>query len=255
MKGFPWGKLTPKAADKGTCTATPPKRRGTVKTVPSEKKRIIIAMEIITLNTLLITGNNMASAAEIIKAGGLVAVPTETVYGLAADGLNAAAVEKIYDVKNRPETNRISLLVSGMADVEKFCRDIPDAARGLAEKFWPGPLTMILFKKDVVPDIVTAGTDTVGVRCPDHPKTLELIRLAGVPLAAPSANMSGEPSPKNVTDVLTVFNGKIDAAIDGGQCVVGIESTIVDLTVRPPKILRQGGLSRIAIEEALNITL
>jgi L-threonylcarbamoyladenylate synthase len=197
----------------------------------------------------------MAPAAEIIKAGGLAAVPTETVYGLTADGLNAAAVEKIYDVKGRPETKPISLLVSGMADVEKFCRDVPEAAYLLAEKFWPGPLTMILYKQNNIPDVVTAGTDTVGVRCPDHPKTLELIRLAGVPLAAPSANMSGEPSPKNVNDVLKIFDGIIDAAIDGGACTVGIESTIVDMTVNPPKILRQGGLPRQTLEDALNMRL
>ncbi len=206
------------------------------------------------MKTLLITDDNMTPASEIIKTGGLVAVPTETVYGLAADGLNADAVEKIYDVKDRPETKPISLLVSGMADVEKFCRGIPDAAYELAERFWPGPLTMVLFKSDTVPDIVTAGVNTVGVRCPDHPKTLALIRLAGVPLAAPSANMSGEPSPKNVADVLKVFDGKIDAAIDGGRCTVGIESTIVDMTANPPKLLRQGGLSRDMIEAALNIT-
>mgnify|MGYP001375533812 FL=1 len=205
--------------------------------------------ETTTLKTLLITDENITAAADIIKTGGLVAVPTETVYGLAANGLDAAAVERIYTVKNRPETNRITLLISGMADAEAFCRDIPPEAYTLAEQFWPGPLTMILYKKNRIPDIVTAGTDTVGVRCPDHPKTLELIRLSGVPLAAPSANMSGEPSPKNVSDVLKVFNGKIEAAIDGGPCTVGIESTIVDMTVSPPKILRQGGLSRAAIEK------
>jgi L-threonylcarbamoyladenylate synthase len=205
------------------------------------------------LNTLLFTDNNMVSAAEIIKTGGLVAVPTETVYGLAASGLNGEAVQKIYDVKGRPETKPISLLVSGIADAEKFCRDVPEAAYLLAEKFWPGPLTMILFRKDNIPDIVTAGTATVGVRCPDHPKTLELLRLAGVPLAAPSANMSGEASPKNIADVLKVFDGKIEGAVDGGDCTIGIESTIVDMTVNPPKILRQGGLPRQALEDALNM--
>lgn len=207
------------------------------------------------MKTLLITDNNMTPAARIIKNGGLVAVPTETVYGLAANGLDGNAVMKIYEVKNRPETKPISLLVSGMADVDKFCREIPDAAYDLAEKFWPGPLTMILVKRDIVPDIVTAGGVTIGVRCPDHPKTLELIRLSGVPLAAPSANLSGEPSPKNVADVLKVFDGKIDGAVDGGVCTVGMESTIIDLTVHPPKILRQGGLPREAIENALNLQL
>lgn len=207
------------------------------------------------MKTLIITDDNMAPAAEIIKSGGLVAVPTETVYGLAANGLCGDAVQKIYDVKNRPGTKPISLLVSGMEDAEKFCRDIPDSAYLLAEKFWPGPLTMVLLKRNAVPDIVTAGGGTVGVRCPDHPKTLALIRLAGVPLAAPSANLSGAPGPKNVSDVLKVFDGKIEAAVDGGVCTVGIESTIVDLTVTPPRLLRQGGLPREKIESVLKLKL
>ena len=212
-------------------------------------------METIDLTTLLIKDNNMAPAADILRRGGLAAVPTETVYGLAANGLDDTAVQKIYEVKNRPETKPISLLVSGMADVERFCRGIPAEAYALAARFWPGPLTMVLLKKKNVPDIVTAGGGTVGVRCPDHPKTLELIRLAGVPLAAPSANMSGAPSPKNVDDVLRVFDGKIECAVDGGPCAVGIESTIVDMTAHPPRILRQGGLGRTDIESVLGIPL
>ena len=203
------------------------------------------------MQTLLITGNNITPAAEIIKNGGLVGVPTETVYGLAANGLDALAVQKIYDVKGRPETKPINLLVSGMADVEKFCRDIPDAAYRLAEKFWPGPLTIVMKKKDNVPDVVTAGGDTVGVRCPDHLKTLELIRLAAVPLAAPSANLSGRPSLKSADEVLKIFDGKIDAVIDGGQCSVGIESTIIGLTGGEAVLFRQGGLAADEIESVL----
>lgn len=203
------------------------------------------------MNTLFITDNDMTPAAAILKSGGLVAVPTETVYGLAANGLDGAAVEKIYQVKNRPEKKPISLLVSGMDDVRRFCRDIPEDAYILAEAFWPGPLTMVLWKDEIVPDIVTAGGDTVGVRCPDHPKALALIRLAGVPLAAPSANISGQPSPKAVAEVMRVFDGKIGAAIDGGPCAVGIESTVLDLTSVPLVILRQGGLPKEAIEGAL----
>ena len=204
------------------------------------------------MKTAIIT-DNMNDAAEVIKSGGLCAVPTETVYGLAANGLDPAAVEKIYEVKNRPETKPISLLVSGMDDVERFCKDIPDSAYVMAERFWPGPLTMILPRRDNVPDIVTAGGDTVGVRCPDHPMTLEIIRLAGVPLAAPSANISGQPSPKNLGQALEYFDGKIEAAVDGGQCGVGIESTIVDMTRTPPVILRLGGLSRQRISEEAGI--
>ena len=190
-------------------------------------------------------------AAEAIKRGELVAVPTETVYGLSSDGLNAAAVEKIYEVKGRPETKPINFLVTGMEMAEKFCRDIPQSAYILATKFWPGPLTIILWKKPNVPDIVTAGLNTVGVRCPAHPMTFALLKLADVPLATPSANISGMPSPKSRKDVLGYFDGKIPYVIDGGVCTVGIESTIVDLTGKIPKILRQGGLSQESIEEAL----
>jgi L-threonylcarbamoyladenylate synthase len=195
--------------------------------------------------------SNMAAAAEIIRNGGLVAVPTETVYGLAANGLDHDAVMKIYEVKNRPETKPISLLVTGMGDVEKFCREIPDPAYLLAQKFWPGPLTMILKRKSNVPDIVTSGGDTVGVRCPAHLKTLEIIRMSGVPLAAPSANLSGAPSPKNIKAVLDYFDGKIECAVDGGACIVGTESTILDLTVNPARILRQGGLPREELQNVL----
>ena len=128
---------------------------------------------------------------------------------------------------------------------------MPPEARILADAFWPGPLTMILEKSDLVPDIVTAGGATVGIRCPDHPLTLELLRACDVPLATPSANLSGGPSPKTAEEVLAVFRGKIPYVIDGGPCAVGTESTILDLTVSPPRILRQGGLPRRAIEETL----
>lgn len=200
----------------------------------------------------VVVSDRLDIAADVISSGGLVAVPTETVYGLAADGLNAAAVQKIYEVKGRPETKPISLLVSGIDDVERFCAEIPEAAYILAEKFWPGPLTMILRRKPgLVPDIVTAGGDTVGVRCPDHEMTLQLLRMAGVPLATPSANLSGMPSAKDLKSVLAYFDGKIPCAVDGGACTVGVESTIVDLTVTPYKILRQGGLPEERILEAL----
>ncbi len=203
------------------------------------------------MKTLILTEAGLDCACSVIKGGGLAAVPTETVYGLSADGLNPDAVERIYAVKGRPETKPINLLVSGMDSVRRFCRDIPDDAYTLAESFWPGPLTMILYKKSVVPDIVTAGGSTVGVRCPDHRLTLKLLELCGVPLATPSANISGMPSPKCAKDVLKYFDGKIPCVMDGGECRVGVESTIVDMTVFPHKILRQGGLSRADIEAVL----
>jgi len=196
-----------------------------------------------SLETELLTQNDIDRAAEVLRSGGLVAVPTETVYGLAADALNAEAVEAIYTVKGRPETKPISVLVSGMDMVETVCKDIPPLAYRLANAFWPGPLTMVLPDGGAVPSIVTSGGNTLGVRCPDHPATGSLIRTLGHPLAAPSANPSGMPSPKSADEVLAALDGKINAILDGGQCVVGVESTILDLTVTPPCMLRMGGIS------------
>lgn len=201
----------------------------------------------------MIRDGRVEAAAAIIRDGGLVAVPTETVYGLAANGLDGAAVEKLYEVKGRPEGKPISLLVSGMEQAEGLCRDIPEDAYKLAAAFFPGPLTLILPKRASVPSVVTAGGDTVGIRCPDQALTLELIRLAGVPLAAPSANPSGEKSPKDAETVLAYFDGRIDCVIDGGRCAVGVESTIVDMTKKPYRILRAGGLSDEEIESRTGI--
>ena len=183
--------------------------------------------------------------------GGLVAVPTDTIYGLAGNGLDAEAVAKIYEVKGRPSIKPLILLVPNLDVAETFCSVIPESARLLAEVFWPGALTLVLPRSDAVPDIVSAGGNTVGVRCPDHPKTLELLRLTGVPLAAPSANISDMPSPKSVEDVLAYFDGKIDCVIDGGISALGFESTIVDFTAEPCKILRQGALPEEDIMRAL----
>ena len=205
------------------------------------------------MKTLYFDAAGISEAAEIIRGGGLVAVPTETVYGLAADAQNEAAVRKIFAVKNRPEERRINLLVPGMDAVREVCADIPESAYTLAERFWPGPLTMILLKNERVPDIVTDGGATVGVRCPAHPITLELLNTLQLPLAAPSANITGMKSPVTADEVKAYFDGKIEAIIDGGKCSVGVESTILDLTVCPPKILRAGGLLRKDIEHVLGI--
>lgn len=188
--------------------------------------------------------------ADILKRGGLVAVPTETVYGLAAIGTDAEAVSEIYRVKGRPPEKPISLLVDG-TDAFGLCEDVPESAYMLADKFWPGPLTIVLKRTPAVPDIVAAGGQTVGLRCPRHPVALGIIRAAGVPLAAPSANISGKTSPKNAADVMAALGGRIDAVVDGGQCDVGIESTIVDLTGPTPRILRQGGLSADSIKDVI----
>ena len=199
----------------------------------------------------LFTKTKLADAAEIIKRGGLVAVPTETVYGLAGNGLDVDAVEKIYEVKGRPAVKPLSLMVPGEKAIGLYCRNVPEAACTLAKKFWPGPLTIVLRSRAIVPDIVRAGGDTVGLRCPDHPKTLKLLRAAGVPFAAPSANPSGEPSPKNAGQVMAYFDGKIDAVIDGGECGLGRESTIIDMSEKPYRILRQGALPAEDIADAL----
>ncbi len=193
----------------------------------------------------------MESAAEIIRKGGLVAVPTETVYGLAGNGLNEQAVAEIYRVKGRPEVKPLSLMVHDAGAMERYCKNVPAAAYALAEKFWPGPLTIVLESKDVVPEIVRAGGATVGLRCPDHPMTLELLRCCGLPLAAPSANPSGAPSPKTAQDVLQYFDGAIDGVIDGGACGLGRESTIIDLSRTPYRILRQGALPEEEITKVL----
>jgi tRNA threonylcarbamoyl adenosine modification protein (Sua5/YciO/YrdC/YwlC family) len=188
-------------------------------------------------------------AAALLGAGKLVAVPTETVYGLAADAAQGAAVEAVYAAKGRPEQKPLNVLVDGMAMAETVCRDIPPLAYDLARAFWPGPLTMILWGTGTLPPVVAAGGATQGVRCPDQALTLAVIRALGRPLAAPSANLSGQPSPKTAQAVLAGLAGRIDAVLDGGPCTLGIESTIVDLTVTPPRILRQGGLSRAALEQ------
>ena len=201
--------------------------------------------------TQTLAPHEVEKAANLLSQGRLVAVPTETVYGLASDACIEASVRANYEAKGRPEEKPLNVLVDGMEMVEGVCRDIPGEAYTLAQAFWPGPLTMILQGKGTLPSIVPAGGATQGVRCPDHPDTLGVIRALGHPLACPSANISGHPSPKNATQVLEQLDGRIGAVLDGGPCSVGVESTIVDLTVRPFRILRQGGLSREAIEQAL----
>ena len=187
----------------------------------------------------------------IMRGGGLIAVPTETVYGLAGNGLDEKAVAEIYEVKGRPEVKPLSLMVHDAALMERYCENVPPQAYTLAKKFWPGPLTIVMKAKPCVPEIVRAGGETVGLRCPDHPLTLELLEKSGVPFAAPSANPSGEPSPKNADSVLKYFDGKIDAVLDGGECGIGCESTLIDLSRTPYRILRQGALPADEIADAI----
>jgi len=197
----------------------------------------------------------ISDAADILKAGGLVAVPTETVYGLAANGFDASAVSKIYEVKGRPEAKPLSLMVKGIDAIDTLCEDVPKAAYVLAEIFWPGPLTIVLKAKKTIPDIVRAGGDTVGLRCPDHPQLQELLGAIDFPLAAPSANPSGEKSPVKAEEVLRYFDGKIEGIIDGGECTIGKESTIIDLSKNPYTVLREGAVSADDVFLALAASL
>ncbi len=195
--------------------------------------------------------DHIADAAAIIRAGGLVAVPTETVYGLAGCGLNEQTVRQIYEVKGRPAVKPLSLMVPDESAMERYCEAVPETARALARRFWPGPLTIVLRAKEEIPSIVLAGGKTVGLRCPDHPLTLKLLRECALPLAAPSANPSGAESPKTAGQVLGYFDGKIDAVIDGGPCGIGRESTLIDMSDTPYRILREGALPRETIAAAL----
>ena len=198
------------------------------------------------MKTLLLTAEDAQTpviAAEMIRRGELVAIPTETVYGLGANGLDEAAVAKIFEAKGRPQDNPLILHICGAEQIELFCHHIPQKAYDLAEAFWPGPLTIVLPARDIVPKRTTGGLNTVAVRCPDNDVTREIIRLSGVPIAAPSANTSGKPSTTTAEHVLHDHDGKIAAVVDGGPCRVGVESTIVDLTEERPRLLRPGGIT------------
>ncbi len=195
------------------------------------------------------------TAAAIIKNGGTVAFPTETVYGLGADALNPDAVRKIFKAKGRPQDNPLIVHISDIEQLDVIASDVPGSARDLMDAFWPGPLTMIFKRKDIVPDITTCGLDTVAVRMPDNPLALGLIKEAGTPIAAPSANISGRPSPTRAEHVISDLSGRIDAVIDGGAVRVGVESTVLDMTPDIPVLLRPGGVSIDMIREYVSEVL
>lgn len=206
------------------------------------------------MNTQLIDSNDAAgleTAAEILKNGGLVAIPTETVYGLAANALDGSAVAKIFKAKGRPMDNPLIVHIGRFDEIYPLVKTVPEKAKALAEAYWPGPLTMILPKSDIIPDEVSAGLDTVAVRMPSHPVANRIIELSGCPLAAPSANSSGLPSPTTASHVMDDMNGKIDAVVDGGESAVGIESTVVTLATDVPRLLRPGGITHAQLEAVL----
>ena len=202
------------------------------------------------MKTLLI-GGDITPAAELLREGGLVAVPTETVYGLAGNGLDASVIERIYEVKGRPAVKPISLMVANSDAIADLCETVPQAARDLAERFWPGPLTLVLKAKARIPEILRAGGETVGLRCPRQQQTLQLLQELPFPLAVPSANPSGLPSPKTAGEVLRYFDSTIEGVIDGGPCELGLESTVLDLSRTPYRILRQGSLPAEEIAAAM----
>ncbi|MDV0445826.1 Threonylcarbamoyl-AMP synthase [Methanimicrococcus sp. At1] len=192
----------------------------------------------------------VTAAADALKSGKTAAFPTETVYGLGACISDENAVLSIYRAKGRPSDKPLSILISSAEEMEKIAEDIPKEAQLLAARFWPGPLTIILKKRKDIPDSVTGGKQTVGLRVPAHPAALEIVRRAG-PLACPSANLSDSREPKSAEDVFSDLNGKIDVLVDGGETKFQKPSTIIDLTMTPPKILREGGLDISAIKECL----
>lgn len=205
-------------------------------------------------DTVLCNGEdaaNIQAAADILKQGGLVAFPTETVYGLGADALNADAAAKIYAAKGRPSDNPLIVHIAETTDVYELATEVPDKAKLLMEAFWPGPLTIILPKKDIVPDGTTGGLKTVAIRMPSHPTALALIRKSGVYIAAPSANTSGRPSPTVAEHVYEDMKGRIEMILDGGAVGIGIESTIVDLTGDIPTILRPGFITKAMLENII----
>ena len=206
------------------------------------------------MNTLLLDAVNsgdVARAASILRSGGLVGIPTETVYGLAANALDGAAVAKIFAAKGRPMDNPLIVHIAEFGALRSLTSCVPEKAVVLAERFWPGPLTIILPKSDIVPDEVSAGLDTVAIRFPSHPAARRVIAESGVPLAAPSANTSGRPSPTTARHVLDDMDGKIDAVLDGGPCSVGVESTVITLATATPTLLRPGGITLEQLQAAI----
>jgi len=206
---------------------------------------------VLTVDTQNPEMDKIRKAADFIKRGGLVAFPTETVYGLGADALNAAAVRSLFEAKRRPLDNPPIVHVCDAKDVYRLTKAIPAKAELLMRNFWPGPLTLIFERSSIVPSVTVAGLDTIAVRMPRHDVALALIRESGCPIAAPSANLAGKPSPTLAKHVLEDLDGRIDAVLDAGPTHIGVESTVLDLTVDPPQVLRPGGTSFEALLKLL----
>ena len=216
--------------------------------MPWEKK---ITTQLFDAQNIETAQLQIAEAGRILAAGGLVAFPTETVYGLGANALDHCAVFSIFAAKGRPSDNPLIVHVDDPAKINVLAQNIPPEAWLLAKRFWPGPLTLVLEKRELVPDIVTGKLNSVAIRVPNHPVALSLLREAGVPVAAPSANLSGRPSPTTAQHVLNDLGGRIDAVVDGGPCGVGVESTVLDIQHGQPILLRPGGITPAQISQAL----
>ncbi len=195
----------------------------------------------------------VTQAAKLLRQGELVAIPTETVYGLAANALDPDAVAKIFKAKGRPQDNPLIVHISSLEELPPLVTEIPDRARKLAEAFWPGPLTMVLPRSSRVPDVVTAGLETVAIRMPSHSVARAVIQVSGLPIAAPSANLSGKPSPTSARHCMEDLTGKIPLVLDGGPCQVGVESTVVTLTGDIPRLLRPGAVTAEQLREVLGL--
>lgn len=204
--------------------------------------------QVIGIDVQNIDKDKLKIAADALRTGKVVAFPTETVYGLGANALDPEAVGKVFAAKGRPSDNPLIVHISDRKSVYELAENVPEKANKLMDKLWPGPLTLVLKKKNIIPEIISAGLDTVGIRMPGHPVALELIRQAGVPVAAPSANVSGKPSPTAAKHVLEDLDGKIEIIVDAGSSKVGLESTVLDVTVEPPVLLRPGGITPEEIE-------
>lgn len=206
---------------------------------------------VIKIDAVNIDENELRPAAEELRQGRIVAFPTETVYGLGANALDEEAVRRIFEAKGRPSDNPLIVHIADRKKVLELAAYVPEKAVALMDKLWPGPLTLVMKKSWVIPDCITAGLDTVAIRMPEHPVALELIRLAGIPVAAPSANTSGKPSPTTARHVLNDLDGKIEMIVDAGSSRVGLESTVLDVSVEPPVLLRPGGITPSQIEEII----
>jgi len=210
-----------------------------------------VETEVIKVNPLAPDEAVISRAAELIRGGGLVAFPTETVYGLGANALDSAAVQKIFEAKGRPATNPLIVHVSDSESARQIVAEWPESAQRLADRFWPGPLTLVLHRSEQIPRSVTAGGDTVGIRVPRHPVALALLRSAAVPIAAPSANRSSRVSPTSAEHVIRSLGGRIPLVLDSGRALGGLESTVLDLTESPARILRPGLVTATSIEEII----